>query len=301
MQNYEPNELVRVGTNTYTTKTHDSIRISNGLWNWFSRGIGGRSAVDYIKEERNLSFKEAIDYIAEKTKIQRPFVYQNQVEKREKEFVLPLKNDNNNRAKNYLINRGIDAEIIEECIKNNLIYEEKYNHNVVFVGYDKNRNARYAFCRGTNETRFMRESQGSNKTYTFRLIYNLKSNRVHLFESAIDLLSYTTLMKQKHLDFHKENMISLGGVCKPSEHTENIKVPTAIAKFLEENANINEIYLHLDNDEVGRKVSESLMQILSKKYKVYDRPAPLGKDCNDYLRYVLQARNFNKNTREKVR
>ena len=267
LQNYEPNELVKVGNGTYSTKTHDSIRISNGLWNWFSRGIGGRSAVDYIKEEKNLSFKEAIDYIAEKTQIQRPFVYQNQVEKREKEFILPLKNDSNNRAKNYLIKRGIDAEIVEECIKNNLIYEEKNNHNVVFVGYDKNKKARYAFCRATNDIRFMKDSQGSDKTYTFRLTSNSKNNRVHLFESAIDLLSYATLMKQKNLDYHKENMISLAGVFKPSEHIENIKLPTAITNFLEENANINEIYLHLDNDEVGRKASESLVQILSKKYK----------------------------------
>lgn len=147
----------------------------------------------------------------------------------------------------------------------------------------------------------MKDSQGSDKAYTFRLTSNSKNNRVHLFESAIDLLSYATLMKQKNLDYHKENMISLAGVFKPSEHIENIKLPTAITNFLEENANINEIYLHLDNDEVGRKASESLVQILSKKYKVYDRPAPLGKDCNDYLKYIIQSRNFNKNTKERVR
>ena len=42
LQNYEPHELVKIGNETYTTKTHDSIRISNGLWNWFSKGIGGK-------------------------------------------------------------------------------------------------------------------------------------------------------------------------------------------------------------------------------------------------------------------
>lgn len=36
LQNYEPYELVKVSNGTYTTKTHDSIIISNGLWNWFS-------------------------------------------------------------------------------------------------------------------------------------------------------------------------------------------------------------------------------------------------------------------------
>ena len=32
LQNYEPFELVEVCKNTYTTKSHDSIKISNGLW-----------------------------------------------------------------------------------------------------------------------------------------------------------------------------------------------------------------------------------------------------------------------------
>ena len=48
LQNYEPNELVKVGNGTYSTKTHDSIRISNGLWNWFSRGVGGKSVWGFI-------------------------------------------------------------------------------------------------------------------------------------------------------------------------------------------------------------------------------------------------------------
>lgn len=196
-----------------------------------------------------------------------------------------------------MINRSIDEEIIEECIKNNLIYEEKNNHNVVFVGFDKQGKARYAFCRATNESRFMKDSKGSDKTYTFSLISNSKSNRVHFFESAIDLLSYATLMKQKNLDYHKENMISLSGVSIPSTNNKNLKLPSTISKFLEENSNIIEIYLHLDNDEVGRKASRSLMEILSKKYTVYDRPAPKGKDCNDYLIYI----NKTKKIKEKER
>ena len=32
LKNYEPYELVEVCRGTYTTKTHDSLKISNGLW-----------------------------------------------------------------------------------------------------------------------------------------------------------------------------------------------------------------------------------------------------------------------------
>lgn len=47
LRNYEPQELVHVSGNTYCTREHDSLRISNGKWCWFSQGIGGRSALGY--------------------------------------------------------------------------------------------------------------------------------------------------------------------------------------------------------------------------------------------------------------
>ena len=35
LQNYEPNELVHERGDNYCTRSHDSLKISNGLWNWF--------------------------------------------------------------------------------------------------------------------------------------------------------------------------------------------------------------------------------------------------------------------------
>ena len=300
LQNYEPSELVRIGNNTYTTKTHDSIRISNGLWNWFSRGIGGKSAISYLMKVKDYTFQNAVECIVGNIKEQQPVIYSQKENKVQNEFILPQRYYNSDRAKDYLSGRGIDKNIIKECINNNLIYEEKTNHNVVFVGYDKNKIPKYAFCRATNDTRFMRDSKGSDKNYTFRLEAKVPNNRVHFFESAIDLLSYATLLKLKNIDWHKENMISLGGVYQSTKIIENAKMPSNIQRYLEENPNINEIYLHLDNDEVGRNAAQTLGAVLSKKYKVFDRPPPVGKDCNDYLRYVLGFRNFYKNTKEKM-
>lgn len=40
LREYEPGELVKFSSNTYTTRTHDSLKISNGKWMWWSRGIG---------------------------------------------------------------------------------------------------------------------------------------------------------------------------------------------------------------------------------------------------------------------
>ena len=299
LQNYEPEELVKVGNGTYTTKTHDSIRISNGLWNWFSEGVGGKNAISYLMKVKNYSFLEAVETIIGNVNVKKPVIHKE--EKQDNiELVLPQKSNNSERAKIYLMSRGIAPEIINECINDNLIYESLPNHSVVFIGFDDSKSPKYAFYRGTNKTRFMGEAKGSDKKYTFRLEAKTQCTRVHLFESAIDLLSYATLLKMKNIDWHKENMISLGGVNNPSKINENNKIPIAIKEFLEKNPNINEIHLHLDNDEVGRNASKSLQDVLSKKYTVLDRPAPLGKDCNDYLKYVLGIKKLNKNAKEKV-
>ena len=49
MKQYEPEELIRTGPHDYKPATHSSLCISdNGLWHWYSRGIGGRGALNYL-------------------------------------------------------------------------------------------------------------------------------------------------------------------------------------------------------------------------------------------------------------
>lgn len=48
LQSCEPQELVRISGNNYTTRTHDSLKISNGKWMWWSQRIGGYNALDYL-------------------------------------------------------------------------------------------------------------------------------------------------------------------------------------------------------------------------------------------------------------
>lgn len=58
---YEPNNLVRVGGSVYCTREHDSLKISNGKWYWWSRGIGGVSALDYLIKVKDYGFVEAVE------------------------------------------------------------------------------------------------------------------------------------------------------------------------------------------------------------------------------------------------
>ena len=72
LKNYEPGELVHFGGSTYCTRTHDSLKISNGKWCWFSRGIGGKTALDYLIKVREIPFTEAVEMIVGQAAISRP-------------------------------------------------------------------------------------------------------------------------------------------------------------------------------------------------------------------------------------
>jgi hypothetical protein len=63
LQTREPDELVHVAGKEYTTKTHDSLKISNGLWAWNSRGFGGKTALDYLIKVRGMGFLEAVEHL----------------------------------------------------------------------------------------------------------------------------------------------------------------------------------------------------------------------------------------------
>lgn len=56
LQTYEPGELTkkRPTDKEYRTKTHDSLVISNGRWNWTTRGFGGKTALDYLIKVRGI-------------------------------------------------------------------------------------------------------------------------------------------------------------------------------------------------------------------------------------------------------
>ena len=53
----EPGNLIDLGNGRYCTRDHDSLKISNGKWYWFSKGVGGRSALSYLMNVKDLSFK----------------------------------------------------------------------------------------------------------------------------------------------------------------------------------------------------------------------------------------------------
>ena len=281
LREYEPGELVKFSSNTYTTRTHDSLKISNGKWMWWSRGIGGKSALDYLIKVRGMDFVEAVQTIMGNGSVSFP-TCANIKSYEEQPLLLPEKSPTADVVFDYLFGRGIDYEIINHCLEQELIIESLPYHNAVFIGYDESKEPKYAAYRATNQSRIMGDCTGSKKQYSFRLTAE-NTGEVHLFECAIDLLSYATLMKLEGKEWRQFNLVSLAGVYSPKQKIEDSKVPVTLGRLLEKDKTIRRIVLHLDNDIAGRKATKALQTILSDNYEVVDDPPQYGKDVNDFL------------------
>lgn len=198
-----------------------------------------------------------------------------------KVLLLPQANPNTSRVHAYLRSRGIDSDLIDFCIQTGRLYESSPHHNAVFVGLDKYNKPRYANLRGLG-TDFVGDASGSDKRFSFS-IPALGSDNVHLFESAIDLLSYATLVKINGGNWNREHLVSLAGVYKPKEELQESSMPLALKRYLSEHPSIRFITLRLDNDATGGRAAKALVSMLSDRYEVSVQPPPYGKDYNDYL------------------
>ena len=291
LQTYEPTELVHVRGNTYCTREHDSLKISNGKWMWWSRGFGGNSALDYLIKVKGMQFMDAMKILTKEgtdlhdtdAKISR----KPDCDVKRK-LLLPDKSETNFEVIRYLTSRGIDSDVIKACIDEGLLYESLSYHNCIFVGFDETGNAAYAFYRATTGERLMGEAAGSDKRYSFRI--DRAGSTLHVFESAIDLLSYATIMKMRTGEWRAEPMLSLGGVYAPSTNNKQTKLPIALQNMTQNQTQINTIALHLDNDYAGRSATRSISEQLGNKYIVRDEPPAYGKDFNDYLQQLQRQK-----------
>jgi len=286
LQRYEPSNLKRVAGNVYCTREHDSLKISNGKWYWWSRGIGGYSALDYLMKVRELGFVEAVQTLTGDMGDWKP--PPPDVKKDEpKVLLLPEKNPNCDKVTEYLFGRGIDYQLIQDCIAEGIIFESRPYHNAVFVGKDESGKAKYAALRSTLGSSFRQDASGSDKRYSFRLLAREPTDKVHLFEAAIDLLSYATYLKCEGKDYKAANLLSLSGVYQPKKELSESKIPIALSTYLQKNPQIKTVILHLDNDRTGRLCTAALKELLQKDYKIVDAPPPVGKDVNDFLMSYL--------------
>lgn len=274
---YEPGNLRHVSGNVYSTVEHDSLIINNGKWCWFSQGIGGKSALDYLIKVKGIPFREAVERII--GRITEPLPHIKPKAEAPKVFSMPQVNSDPSLVIQYLTGRGISPEIISWCIDHKLIFETTKYSNVLFVGYDMAGNPRYGAVRAINSS-YKGDIAGSDKRFSFRLARAESPRKVHVFECATDLLSYATCVLLRGENWRKETYLSLGGI-------GGKVLPLALEQFLKDHPDVSHIYLHLDNDQPGRNATKNITEILKSNYVVKDIPPPEGKDFNDYLRIRL--------------
>jgi len=273
LQTYEPQELKRSGPNEYCTRTHDSLKISHGKWCWNSRGIGGRTALDYLIKVRDMDFVEAVEALCGQ---RAPPPQERSIPKPPKPFALPEASRFPSMMLAYLQGRGIHPEIISACVQSGMLYESRRYNNCVFVGKDPEGCARFACLRGTRDN-FRIDVEGSDKRYNFSMpASDPACPRLAVAESPIDALSVATLVKLSGGNWRDNNYLSLGGTA-----------PRAMLQFLHDHPHVTLVSLCMDNDEAGLKGMKRLEQAIREDPELSQRvtmvyqnppPAEFGKD-----------------------
>lgn len=277
LKSCEPGNLRHLGRGTYCLKDHDSLKISNGKWHWFSQHIGGRNALDYLMKVRGFSFVDAMRQLSSGPEI--PVSEYREPVIRERKLEIPPFEKGIPRVTAYLTRRGINREVIDYCHQNGLLFEESNYHNCVFLGYDGS-TPKFGSSRSTFSD-FRGELAGSDKRFSFAIPSSSPTSELHLFEAAIDAMSYATM----NPGYHNSTLLSLSGVYKGEA------IPVALQTYLERNPQTKKVVLHFDNDDVGKTASANVMKALQDKYEVIDEPARTGKDWNDYLQNEIRKQN----------
>ncbi len=282
-----------------STGTHDSITIRNNKWYDHKNGIGGYP-IQFMKEFYGLNFRDALkellygeepmlngwddssESVSNNKKQRIENNKNNETTKineeinipKKSEFILPVKANNNDRLFEYLTEkRYISKEVVAKFVDKGFIYQESKYGNIVFLGTDKNGVPKSASKKSTsnNGKKFKIKVTGSDTLFGF--CWRGKSERVFVFEAAVDLMSFITLSKE---DWENDSYIALDGLS-----------PKPLLRFIKENKNIKEIYLCLDYDIAGIEAGEKINDMLDEMYGNKINTViinPLYKDWNEELK-----------------
>lgn len=172
---------------------------------------------------------------------------------------------NHDALKSYLQSRGIDQAIGEcECKEVHYTCHKKEYFAVAFPnnggGYEI-RNPYFKGCIAPKDISIIQKTE------------KLRGRCCCLFEGFMDYLSYLTLVKS-------------GRITEDGEHMDYIVLNSVsnVSRVIEPIKKYKVIHCYLDNDDAGRRVVDSLHELLGDKVQDMFAPYPLYKDLNDFLR-----------------
>lgn len=258
--------LKRSGSEYEWRDGSEKVTVRGNLWFHQYEQVGG-DAIDFVRRFYNKLYPEAMEFLLGRSggvlTVSPP------VQKEEKPFVLPPKNDNMRRVFAYLLNRrGIDQEVLYAFVHKGMIYESADYHNTVFVGFDSNGNAKHAHKRGTgSESSYKGNVTGSQPEFSFH--WYGQSDRLYLFEAPIDMLSFISMQKEGWRQH------SYAASCSVSDRV--------LFQMLKDNPDIRQVVLCLDSDEPGQTAAKRIADKLFVQGISSDILVPYHKDWNEDL------------------
>jgi hypothetical protein len=231
---------------------NNNIFITNETFYNNTTCVGGKGSIDLYMNLFNKDFKTSLKEIKKNyylfsfpngiknsEKIILDDKKQNKKKSSSKKNLIPNENKNNiNIVKNYLINkRKLDKKYIEKLIKKEKLSADDYG-NCIFYNEEKT----FALLRGTKDKKFVKNT-GVNDF----IIYapNDYYEKIYLFESPIDALSFIDIKKIKH-----GCMVSINGSAMVN------KILTLIENYKDK---IKTIYYCFDNDNQGNRFYKKIV------------------------------------------
>jgi len=228
--------LKRKGVGSYCLVEHDSLVITGFKWTWFSRGMSG-NALDYLIKVEGMKFKDAVEALTGKTLQSGGNSSGQHKHKQILAYLCKTRGLDYKRIKQLIQTGYLDTDERNNCVFNIYSYGSRLNGGKgKLIG---------AELHGSNPRKQFKGFSGGLHGVGFHLNWKCKStsvDRLYAFESAIDLLSFLTLVEAGEIKADIENsvLLSLGGV-----------KPEVLYTCLNAYEVAERVFLCVDNDEAG--------------------------------------------------
>ena len=182
----------------------------------------------------------------------------------------------------YLHNyRAIDRKIVTELLARKLLAFDESDKNLIFLTYDcensdGKRNIISLEKKGTKVNKSFSNVNGTSNTpflYALDGVVYSTANKLYVFESTIDLLSFITL-----------NNAELDSIYLSTRGAGKIK---CITKFIEKYPNVTEIISCVDNDEAGWNMTSKINRLYGGTHTIIYSYPPSKKDWNEHLQSLM--------------
>lgn len=257
----------------YRHPEHDSLVIKDsGHWYWNSRSKGGYGAISFAREYYDLTFQNAVRDVNSEEHSQTFAKEAARYTAREFEYPLHHEVETQEHISRYLTaDRKLDPKIVVALIRNDLLAEDKLKNGIfkwkdsegMVVGGDRQGTVKMDNKRGS----FKQILANSKEDGGFRLDIG-SPNKIALFESPIDALSYFELKRPENI-----RLLSMSGL-KDQSATTGIR--DLIKDCKKRGAVVEQVIFAVDNDAAGEQFVNRWSNYLTN----FEVDKPRNKDWN---------------------